>query len=119
MSLIEKNLTVVKIQKLKEEVKTATKIQKLADQYQKGSPKNIEMATGIVCTYCYRVRNAEGQWIYKEDRGVFDSDATIGYGLCFDCATYIYRKLFAKPKIEGSLNDQLSGFVKSSNGDQR
>lgn len=97
MSLIEKNLTVVRIQKLKEEVKTAMKMQKLADQCQKGSPKNIEMAKGIVCAHCYRVRNAEGKWIYNEDQGVFDSDATIGYGLCSDCATDIYHKIYGKP----------------------
>jgi len=57
------------------------------------------METRVECTRCQRVRNVEGTWILAEIQGKdgVDSDVKVGYGLCPDCATNFYDKLYAMP----------------------
>ncbi len=70
------------------------KVKKPTAHTRTGSLKDRKMETGIVCTRCHRVRNAEGEWTDTKDQDVCDSDVKSGYGLCSDCATGIYRKLY-------------------------
>jgi len=76
---------------------TLTKMKEPTARTRTGFRKEREMETDIVCTRCHRIRNAEGEWTCTENQDVLDSGVTIGYGLCSDCATDIYRKLYAKP----------------------
>ncbi len=62
-----------------------------------GFQQDKEMETAVICTRCYRLRNAEGEWIGTGDKDVLDSGVKTGYGLCSDCATDIYRQLYTKP----------------------
>ena len=72
-------------------------MKKSAAHTRTGLRKDGKLENDVVCTRCHRVRNARGEWIYTENQDVLDSDVTVENGLCSDCATDIYRKLYAKP----------------------
>jgi len=88
-------MTGLRIQTLTEEYMTTMKMKKPAAHTRTGFRKDRDIETDVVCASCHRVRNAEGKWIYTEDQDILNSDATIRHGLCSDCATDIYRKLYA------------------------